>query len=405
MPIFERPHELRPVVREIAEVGRSALASGRIAAAAGLGGGGSLTEGIGRIDMRAVIRVLPREIVERLLPAGLQLAPQPLVPPGRHPIFVLCSHDWFDAWFGDMDYHELMIGVPYVELADAQARNRGPFVYMPRLHLDQALPRVLGNAIYGFEKLPGRIAVDDEAGTYRVTDPDSGGELASLAWEATADWSPPAALPGFAWVRKLFEMPTVSQAQRVFDVNAFSDRDDPPLFLCSTVTYGLADPSARVQPIRARLRLGEALTPAGLPTDVFASDGLDTAFLGAFRLQAPQVVSLPGACATTRFTAAPGPVQRVLVLGGGPAACTAAYWLAQAPDRFRVTLATQGFRLGGKCAASRNPDADMRIEEHGLHAFVGFYENAFRTVREVYDTAELPIAVGRPPYDLEHGEG
>lgn len=405
MPIFERPQELRPFVREIAEVGRSALTSGRIAAAAGLGGGGSLTEGIGRIDTRAVIRVLPREIVERLLPAGLQLAPQPLVPPGRHPIFVLCSRDWFDAWFGNMDYHELMIGVPYVELVDAQARNRGPFIYVPRLHLDQPTPRLLGTAIYGFEKLVGEIAVDDAAGTYRAVDPETGLELASLAWEPIGDWRAPEEVANFAWVRKLFEMPTVSQAQRVFDANAFADRDDPPLFLCSTITYGFADPSARLQPIRARLRLGEALTPAGLPTDVFASAGLDTDLFGAFRLQVPQVVSLPGSCATTRFAGVPGPVQRVLVLGGGPAACTAAYWLARQPDRFRVTLATQGFRLGGKCAASRNPDADMRIEEHGLHAFVGFYENAFRTVREVYETADLPIAVGEPPYDIERGEG
>lgn len=405
MTIFDRPDELRPWIREIAESGRSALASGRIAAAAGLGGGGSLTEGIGTIDMRAVVRVLPREIVERMLPAGLQLAPQPLVPPGRHPIFVLFSHDWFDAWFGDMDYHEVMIGVPYVELVDAQSRNRGPFVFMPRLYLDRTMPRVLGNAIYGFEKLEAAIDVDEDAGTMRARDPDTGAELASIAWEAAGEWRTPDELANFALVRRLFEMPTISQAQRILDPSAFDDRDGEPLFLASTVTYGFADPSARIQPIRALVRIGESMTPQGLPTDVFAARGLDTDVLGAFRLRAPQVVSLPGSCAGTRYESPPRPRERVLVLGGGPAACAAAYWLARQPERFAVTLATQGFRLGGKCAASRNPDADQRIEEHGLHAFVGFYENAFRTTREVYASADLPIARGQPPYDFDAGEG
>jgi uncharacterized protein with NAD-binding domain and iron-sulfur cluster len=41
-----------------------------------------------------------------------------------------------------------------------------------------------------------------------------------------------------------------------------------------------------------------------------------------------------------------------------------------------------GWRLGGKGASGRGP-AD-RIEEHGLHVWLGFYENAFRLLRECY---------------------
>jgi len=405
MTTSDRFRELLPSVQEIAERGPSALASGRLAAAAGLSAGGSLTEGVGRIDARAVILLLPRAQVEPLLPAGLQLAPQPFAPPGRHPVFVLCAHDWFEAWFGDMDYHEVMLGVPYVELVDPQSRHRGPFIWMPRLYLDHRTPRVLGNAIYGFEKLAADIAVDEDAGTYRATDSATNAELASLAWEATGEWQAPDSLAGFADVRKLFDMPTISQARRIVDADAFHDRDERPLFLCTTITYGFSDPRARVQPIRATLRIGDAFTPAGLPHEAFTSAGLDRETLGSFRMQVPQVVSLPGSCQATRFRGAPGPVQRVLVLGGGPAACAAAFWLAQQRDRFQVTLATQGFRLGGKCAGSRNAAADMRIEEHGLHAFVGFYENAFRTMREVYATAGLAIGRGTPPYDLDAGEG
>ena len=57
--------------------------------------------------------------------------------------------------------------------------------------------------------------------------------------------------------------------------------------------------------------------------------------------------------------------------------------------RYQVTVYQQGFRLGGKGASGRGPGD--RIEEHGLHIFMGFYENAFRLIRECY--REL----GRPP--------
>jgi uncharacterized protein with NAD-binding domain and iron-sulfur cluster len=61
----------------------------------------------------------------------------------------------------------------------------------------------------------------------------------------------------------------------------------------------------------------------------------------------------------------------------------------QHAGKYRVTVYQQGFRLGGKGASGRGP-AD-RIEEHGLHLWMGFYENAFRMMRECY--AEL----GRDP--------
>ena len=57
--------------------------------------------------------------------------------------------------------------------------------------------------------------------------------------------------------------------------------------------------------------------------------------------------------------------------------------------RYQVTVYQLGWRLGGKGASGRGR-AD-RIEEHGLHMWMGFYENAFRLMRECY--AEL----GRDP--------
>src|SRR5262249_29402696 len=73
---------------------------------------------------------------------------------------------------------------------------------------------------------------------------------------------------------------------------------------------------------------------------------------------------------------------RVAILGGGCASIAAAYDLTR-PElggRYRVTVYQQGWRLGGKGASGRGPAG--RIEEHGLHLWMGWYENAFRLLRE-----------------------
>jgi uncharacterized protein with NAD-binding domain and iron-sulfur cluster len=66
----------------------------------------------------------------------------------------------------------------------------------------------------------------------------------------------------------------------------------------------------------------------------------------------------------------------------------AAFWLtstAALRERFDVTVYTRGWRLGGKGASGRNAKYADRIEEHGLHMWMGCYENAFRTIRACYD--------------------
>jgi uncharacterized protein with NAD-binding domain and iron-sulfur cluster len=81
-------------------------------------------------------------------------------------------------------------------------------------------------------------------------------------------------------------------------------------------------------------------------------------------------------------------MRRVAILGGGMAGLAAAWRLSEAGWRDElesVTVYQRGWRLGGKGASSRGPNG--RIEEHGLHLWLGYYENAFRLLRECY--AEL----------------
>lgn len=87
--------------------------------------------------------------------------------------------------------------------------------------------------------------------------------------------------------------------------------------------------------------------------------------------------------------------KKIAILGGGMASLTTAYELTSQPgweSLYEITIYQTGWRLGGKCATGRNikphaPDCepDYRIEEHGLHIFFGFYENAFRLLKQCYD--------------------
>src|SRR5262249_51657024 len=84
--------------------------------------------------------------------------------------------------------------------------------------------------------------------------------------------------------------------------------------------------------------------------------------------------------AAMRRTAVGGPAKtrkavRVAIIGGGCGSMAAAFELTRPEHhrRYQVTVYQQGFRLGGKGASGRGPG--NRIEEHGLHIWMGFYEN------------------------------
>lgn len=79
--------------------------------------------------------------------------------------------------------------------------------------------------------------------------------------------------------------------------------------------------------------------------------------------------------------------KKIAILGGGISALAAAFMLTDREgwkDQYDITLYQQGWRLGGKGASGRNQSEKERIEEHGLHVWFGFYENAFWILRKCY---------------------
>ncbi len=79
--------------------------------------------------------------------------------------------------------------------------------------------------------------------------------------------------------------------------------------------------------------------------------------------------------------------KKVAVLGGrAEDALTAAFELTrpELAGQYDVTVYQMGWRLGGKGASGRNQKIANRIEEHGLHLWMGFYDNAFTVMQEAY---------------------
>ena len=90
---------------------------------------------------------------------------------------------------------------------------------------------------------------------------------------------------------------------------------------------------------------------------------------------------------------------KVAIVGGGVGGLSTAFELTRPEHQgpFEVTVYQLGWRLGGKGASGRNLERANRIEEHGLHVWMGFYENAFRMLRETYAEIAARRADARRP--------
>lgn len=84
-------------------------------------------------------------------------------------------------------------------------------------------------------------------------------------------------------------------------------------------------------------------------------------------------------------------MRKIAVLGGGCGSMAAAFALTEKPgwqDEYEITVYQMGWRLGGKGASGRGDHG--RIEEHGLHIWLGFYDNAFGVMQRAYKEMDRP---------------
>ena len=89
--------------------------------------------------------------------------------------------------------------------------------------------------------------------------------------------------------------------------------------------------------------------------------------------------------------------EKIAVLGGGLSSLSSVFHLTSQPGwekKYDITVFQTGWRLGGKGASGRDRNNADRIEEHGLHVWFGFYQNAFRMLRSCYEANNRPPGKG-----------
>ncbi len=94
-------------------------------------------------------------------------------------------------------------------------------------------------------------------------------------------------------------------------------------------------------------------------------------------------------------------MQKIAVLGGGIGSLSTVLEITNDPNwklNYDITVYQMGWRCGGKGASGRNRSMNDRIEEHGIHLWMGFYENAFRVIRQVYDEANQKKLMPASPF-------
>jgi uncharacterized protein with NAD-binding domain and iron-sulfur cluster len=96
--------------------------------------------------------------------------------------------------------------------------------------------------------------------------------------------------------------------------------------------------------------------------------------------------------------------KKIVILGSGVGAMTAAVCLTNKPgwqNEYDITLYQMGWRCGGKGASGRNRQIANRIEEHGLHIWIGFYLNAFHLMKEACASLRA-LGIDQPFWHMEN---
>jgi uncharacterized protein with NAD-binding domain and iron-sulfur cluster len=94
-------------------------------------------------------------------------------------------------------------------------------------------------------------------------------------------------------------------------------------------------------------------------------------------------------------------MQKIAILGGGIGALATAAEITNDTGwakNYDITIYQMGWRLGGKGASGRNREISDRIQEHGIHLWMGFYENAFQLIRQAYDEAHAKNLMPQSPF-------
>ena len=244
---------------------------------------------IGNGMTRVVTLALPSLKVRAFLPAGLELGPQEVTPPGTHPVIFLfhgfSECQWsFPTLLRSMKFHEQTVGVPFTHVMAGHGPGReGPYYFMPKLYLDDLFVRMSGLMLWGFDKEMASINVTAER--YTVTGLN-GRRLASLAWSANGNdqLRAIAGYPAFEPVRHMLSQTLISAFPAAIG----------PLF--ALTDFDRRWNLARVRPLRTVLEVDSSYMPffeGGRYPPLDGSENVDSFPLGSWELSGPWWLSFP----------------------------------------------------------------------------------------------------------------
>lgn len=236
----------------------------------------------GTFDATVFIVPLAKEKVQSILPKGLELAPQTSTSEDKHPVLVILGKQkrvrnvmGSSTLPYEFNYTETVVAIPYTQVSKNRLRGvkyRGPYYFMPKIFLDNAVPQILGLP-YGYEKVQSAFALAPkkvEGKTYASYSISKGGKtFVSALSQAASEVGSPEDFANFAEVQQMLDQPIIGIRKDGFTCSSFDWNKDNNL---------------QIQSITASLRVASPLVHGGIGPFDFSSKGIARAKLGAFNI-------------------------------------------------------------------------------------------------------------------------
>ncbi len=223
--------------------------------------------------------VLPfdREVVQKMLPVGLELGPQSLTAPGQHPVILLFGQQKAvrpNQFPWGMNYLEFICAVPWVQHAGDARTHFPPMITATRLYLNSNPPIWLGKYGYGFPKIKAQMTADDD--TYIVNDLRTQQPIVSCYFKTAGEEGNSAQFAEFQKTRTAYEMAMVNP--NMFGRWQYS-------------YYDFSLGQCRVKPLDVEVRVHS--DAFGLPPGTYTAPSIENSSLGGFFLTSAATINNP----------------------------------------------------------------------------------------------------------------
>ena len=238
--------------------------------------------------MRNVTLELPTPLVRSFLPPGLELGAQNMTRSGTHPVimgfhYMIDEQTSLPSLMPPLTYSEHSMGIPYcyVTYGVPSPYAPGPFFYMPKLFVNNALAALGGRMFWGYNKELATIGNTENSFTvYNALNQP----VLSLHYELVGEPKPVTAYRDFPLQQQAISQPLVSHWP--FGLG--------PWYVAAG--FPKVWQVATLQPMRAVVDI-HAEYVSGLGTGRYPptghSSGIDSSVVGSYVLNAPFELSYP----------------------------------------------------------------------------------------------------------------